>query len=420
MTTPTERIDAEDDFWLVDADTHYYEPRDCFTRYIDPEFADKAVRRVTDDSGHEQVVVGSRIHTFLDQPFKDTAVRPGALREMMRNIKIRSMRTVEEDDSGLIVDILPEFQEREPRLAVMDEQHVESAVVVPTLAVTVEHFLKDDPAATAANLHAFNRWLEEQWGFAYEGRIFAPPLISLLDLDLAVKELEWVIERGSPLIHIRPGPVHGRSPADPMFDPFWARVNEANIRVASHLSESSYNEMFSVAWGEHANPGSHAQSAFQWAMFFCDRPIMDTLASMIFMNLFGRFPNIEIASIENGAGWVPYLLRVMDKTGGLGRNGPWPGGRLTDRPSTIFKQHVYVSPYHEEDNAGLAGVIGAERVLFGSDWPHPEGLADPITFKESLGDLPAADVKKIMRDNGRRFLRLDPDGSQTNPVAASL
>src|SRR3954453_15938871 len=101
MTMPDGRIDAEDDFWLVDADTHYYEPRDCFTRYIDPEFADKAVRRGTDDSGHGQGVAGSRIHTFLDQPFKDPAVRPGALREMMRNIKIRSMRTVEEDDSGL-------------------------------------------------------------------------------------------------------------------------------------------------------------------------------------------------------------------------------------------------------------------------------------------------------------------------------
>lgn len=406
-TTANQFVDSDEDFWLVDADTHYYEPRDCFTRYIEPEFADKAVRRLVDDEGRESVLVGSRIHTFLDQPFKDTAVKPGALREMMRNIKIRSMRTVDEDDSGLIVPVLPEFQKRAPRLAVMDEQHVESALVVPTLAVTVEHFLKDDPPATAANLHSFNRWLDEEWGFAYEGRIFAPPLISLLDLDLAIRELEWVIERGSPLMHILPGPVNGRSPADPYYDPFWARANEAGVNVACHLSESSYNEMYSTSWGEVGNPGSHRQSAFQWAMFFCDRPIMDTLASMIFMNLFGKFPNIEVASIENGAGWVPYLLRAMDKTGGLGRNGPWPGGRLEARPSEIFKQHVYVSPYHEEDNAGLSRVIGADRVLFGSDWPHPEGLADPITFKESLGDLPPADVKKIMRDNGRRFLGLE-------------
>jgi len=239
----------------------------------------------------------------------------------------------------------------------------------------------------------------------------------MLDLDLAIKELEWVIERGSPTIHLRPGPVAGRSPADPYFDPFWARVNEAGLKVVCHLSESSYNEMYSASWGENPCPSSHSQSAFQWAMFFCDRPIMDTLASMIFMNLFGRFPNIEVASLENGAGWVPYLLRVMDKTGGLGRNGPWPGGKLQDRPSEIFKRHVYVSPYHEEDNAGLAKIIGSDRVLFGSDWPHPEGLADPISFKESLGDLPAADVKTIMRDNTLRFLGVQSE--QPAPAATA-
>jgi len=73
--------------------------------------------------------------------------------------------------------------------------------------------------------------------------------------------------------------------------------------VAFHIGESGYNELFSTAWGERANPPSHEQSAFQWASFYGDRPIMDTVAALTLHNLFGRFPNVRIASIENGSLW---------------------------------------------------------------------------------------------------------------------
>ena len=116
-------------------------------------------------------------------------------------------------------------------------------------------------------------------------------------------------------------------------------------------------------------------------------------------NLFGRFPNVKVASIENGSLFVDYLLRVMDKMVGMGRGGPWPGGRLTAKPSELFRQHVYVSPFHEEDIRALAELIGAERVLFGSDYPHPEGLAEPNDFVAGLSGMSAGDIERIMRSN---------------------
>jgi predicted TIM-barrel fold metal-dependent hydrolase len=133
---------------------------------------------------------------------------------------------------------------------------------------------------------------------------------------------------------------------------------------------------------------------------------MDTMASLIYYNLFGRYPGIRVASIENGSLWVSYLMKAMDKMNGMGRNGPWPGGRLTEKPSAIFRRHVFVSPYHEENIVDLAGMLGTSQVLFGSDYPHSEGLADPVTFAESLIDLPDDDVKRIMRDNTAGLLGL--------------
>jgi predicted TIM-barrel fold metal-dependent hydrolase len=180
--------------------------------------------------------------------------------------------------------------------------------------------------------------------------------------------------------------------------------DEARLAVAFHISESGYNEAMSVHWGEAPNPPSHRQSAFQWTNFYGDRPIMDTLSALILHNLFGRFPNLRVLSVENGSLFVPYLLAVMDKMKGMGRNGPWLGGYVKGRPSEIFMRHVYVSPYHEEDLPALARRIGERHVLFGSDYPHAEGLAEPGEFAEGLAGLPEEGVRAIMGDNMRRLV----------------
>lgn len=95
----------------------------------------------------------------------------------------------------------------------------------------------------------------------------------------------------------------------------------------------------------------------------------------------------------------------MDKMVGMARGGPWPGGRPADRPSAIFREHVYVSPFHEENLRGPAELIGPERVLFGSDWPHPEGLAPPSDFANGLIGVSEGDIHAIMRTNLESLLQ---------------
>jgi predicted TIM-barrel fold metal-dependent hydrolase len=149
-------------------------------------------------------------------------------------------------------------------------------------------------------------------------------------------------------------------------------------------------------------------SAFQWVTCFADRPIMDTLSALVLHNLFGRFPALRILSVENGSGWAPYLYRTLDRMVGMGRNGPWIGGRLSDRPSRILREHVWISPFPEEDPAPLAATIGDERVVFGSDFPHPEGIADPASYRDRLADFEPASVRRILGDNARELLGNPP------------
>ncbi|MCA9772290.1 MAG: amidohydrolase [Myxococcales bacterium] len=390
---------------VFDADNHYYEPRDAFTRFIEPKYKDKAVHVVQDKAG-ERVMVGDKLFTFLDdmETNFDTTLKPGSLRAFLNSLK--SGDAVDRED--VRIPVQPAFVDRSARLKMMDDQGIDAAFLFPTLGVCVEHFMKDDPEQMYANLRAFNRWLDETWGFARDGRIYAPPIISLLDPDEAVKDLEEALRRGTKMISMRPGPAHGRSPADPIFDPLWSRANEAGLTIALHVGESGYNEMMGVHFGEPANPSSHSQSAFQWTSCYGDRPIMDTMSILIFHNFFGRFPRIKVFSVENGSLWVPYLLKQMDKMKGMGRNGPWPGGRVEGRPSEIFRRHFYVNPYHEEDHVYLANLIGADHVLFGSDFPHPEGLEEPAEwYADFQGLLGEDDTREILRDNARRLVGLE-------------
>jgi predicted TIM-barrel fold metal-dependent hydrolase len=389
-------------FGIWDGDNHYYEPRDAFTRYIEPRFRDRAVR-VVDTNGKPQIWIGGREFHFLDDTFAsfDKTVRPGSLREFLKSLG--SDRLVEPESVEIPMD--PAFQSRDARLARMDEQGVEAAFMFPTLGVCVEHFLRDDVALSYANVRAFNRWLDETWGYAWKGRIFASPVISLLDPDEALRDLEGVLAKGARLINVRTGPAGGHSPADPIFDRVWSLANEAKLAIAYHVGEAGYNELMSTHWGEAANHASHHQSAFQWVCMYGDRPIMDTIVALIMGNFFGRYPNIKVLSVENGSLWVPYLLKAMDKMKGMGRNGPWIGGRVHGRASEIFKQHVWVNPYHEEDHKALADLIGVDHVVFGSDYPHAECVPHPEEFIAGIQkQFAAPDVKKLMRENAMRLV----------------
>jgi len=65
---------------------------------------------------------------------------------------------------------------------------------------------------------------------------------------------------------------------------------------------------------------------------------------------------------------------------------------------------VWIAPYYEDDLPALAEVIGIDKILFGSDWPHGEGLESPVSFAEELKSFAESDIRKIMRDNALDLL----------------
>ena len=384
---------------LVDFDQHSYEAEDCFTRFMPKAKLDRAVYPVKLASGRKVLLANDRVVTALENDL-DQAYVPGSLAEMLKQ---RASGSTAESER-FYEPIQREYRDRDARLRQLTEQQIERSIMYPGgWALMAEAYLSGVDTLYD-NLESFNRWIDEDWGFAYRDRIYAPALLSLRDLDRACAELDRVLAAGARFILLQAGPAYGRSPGDPYFDPFWARLNEAHASVAYHIGEFHYQENVASQWGWGLVPPFQF-SAWQWQNTYGERPITDTLSALIFDNLFGRYPNINVLVSEFGSEWVPHFIRHMDKSRGMGRNGPWLGGRLTDRPSAIFKQHVRVVPYPEDDTVGLVDKLGtAECLVMGSDWPHAEGLREPADFYARVEGLGEENRRGFLRDNGLKLL----------------
>jgi predicted TIM-barrel fold metal-dependent hydrolase len=349
-------------------------------------------------NGDEAILAGRRVATFNSESGLgfDLAYRPGSLKEMLKQ-----MASGNPDETYEPEPVRPEYLEREPRLRLLEEQGVDRCVLFPAgMALAAEHYLTDTDALYA-NVASFNRWYDETWGFNHQDKIYATALLSLRDLDKAVEATEDVLDRGAQVVLLPTGPAYGRSPGDPYFDPVWSRLDEAGVTVAFHIMPFWYFDAISPAWGLDTDPGSWHMSAWQWMNIYGERPVVDTLSALIFDNLFGRFPNLRVLVAEHGASWVPHTVTHMDKSRGMGRNGPWIGGPLKDRPSNIFKEFVRVAPYPEDDIPWIVENLGGDDrcIVMGSDFPHAEGLAEPADFEKLLDPLDAETKFRIMRGN---------------------
>ena len=251
-----------------------------------------------------------------------------------------------------------------------------------------------------AVVHALNEWMYETWQFDYEGRIFATPVITLPIVERAIEELEWVVERGAKAILVRPAPVPGyrgpRSFGLPEFDPFWEKVVEHDILVGMHSSDSGYERYTNDWMGSDTEFLPFQPQAFrmlsQW------RPIEDAVSALICHGALSRYPQLKVAVIENGSSWVePLLKNLADIYKKMPQDFP-------EDPIAVFKRNIYVSPFWEEDLGVLAGLIGEDHVLFGSDYPHPEGLADPASYVHELEGVSDDVVRKIMGGNLARLM----------------
>jgi predicted TIM-barrel fold metal-dependent hydrolase len=394
------------DYWAIDADTHYYEDEAAFTRHLPTGMAERAVQWVT-IAGARRMLVAGRLYNFVPNDSFDVVTKPGALDNWFRGVNTERKPMMDYFNDMQPCD--PAFRDREKRLQLMDRQSIAQTLMFPTMACGIESSLAADAAALTATLTAFNRWLHEQWGYSYAERIFAAPAISLADVGWAVQEVNEALKKDARTLYLSPGPVFingcWTSIGDKIFDPFWALVNESGITVSFHQSLTVYQHQANN-WVSADGAGGLAFGESPMRGYLHDRAaagaIEDTIAALICHGVFTRHPGVRVLSIENGAEWVPLLLRRLKKAYG---QMPW---LFPEPPIDTFRRHVWISPYQEDDFAQLKALIGVENILFGSDFPHPEGLAEPVGYAALLTGFDDTEVQAVMRKNAANLLDRTP------------
>ena len=350
--------------------------------------------RWIDLDGCRALLVNNELFTAVPNPTYNPVGVPGSLERYFRAANV---------DGEAILDIIemheiqPEYHNREDRVAALDAQGVDLAWLLPSLGFGLEEMLLDDPEALYAVFRAYNTWLDEDWGYDRDGRIQTGPMISLVEPAEAEADMRLAIDRGARFVTFRPAPVDvpgtPRSPGDPVHDRVWGMAAEAGVIIAIHAADSGYAK-YLKNWGEGNRYRDLFASSLPEVMSLnYERPIFDMMAAIICHGVFDRHPALRVATLELGAGWVPYLLKRLGKSYG---KTPQLFGR---DPVESFREHVWVTPFYEDDVREVCDALGVDRVLLGSDWPHPEGLSEPRAWLPDFSSLTRTEQRLCLREN---------------------
>jgi predicted TIM-barrel fold metal-dependent hydrolase len=333
---------------IIDADGHVLEPLDLWTSYMEPKFRDAAPRLVVDArDGKERLLVDGKLlgsHKGLG-PIGAVGARDGVV----------------SDDTATYRQGRPGGFDPHARIPDMDLDGIDAAFLYPSLGLFVGGI--EDPALAAATSRAYNRWLADYCA-PYPDRLFGVAMLPMQSVELAIAELRFARhELGMRAGFLRPNPYHGRALHSPEYEPFWDMAEELDVAIGLH--EGIGGGMPTVGVDRFEGRGARHIIAHTMEM-------MLACMSMIWGGVVERHPRLRVAFLESGGGWIAPWLDRMDRhfdDQGFNDSG------LKTRPSELFQRNCWISFEPVEGSLSvLADYIGAHKILWATDYPHPDGF----------------------------------------------
>jgi predicted TIM-barrel fold metal-dependent hydrolase len=376
---------------VVDADQHRFEPPTMWQEHIDPAFRDRALSLDVDERGYAWLAWQGR-HLYLAESQQPAC--PETIAEHRR--RLAGGEAAADPYGG---PIPPSFSEPAARLAELDRWGVDGAVLFPNFALLWERMLADDLPALCANMQATNRW-QQELAVDGRGRLFGVGLLTLRDPQWAIAEITRLGAAGVRLAMVAPAPVNGRPLSDRSLDAVWAAFCDANVAPVFHVA--NVERPFDQAW--YQNDPEPVDSLLGSVFLWVGAAV--ALADLILNGTLERFPDLRIGVVELSANWVPQFLLHLDGATDFyrARHGdvPYP---LAERPSHYFRRQVRVSVLAYERPAYLVSRTGDELFMFGSDWPHAEGIARPrADYELAIDQLSGTPRDNLMGANARWLL----------------
>jgi len=266
-----------------------------------------------------------------------------------------------------------------------------------------------------AGARAHNRWLVELVSMAPERHIGVALVPALWDVDEAVKEIRWARQNGlgGILLPVLWGDLDAYH--HPKYDPIWSACQELEVVIHFHSGPAPTEDYF----GPIPVPEGHDAVDLPGGMgvyiaevpFYLARPV----SFMIWGGVFERFPKLRVAITEGTGIWVPEYLKLHDQRFEVTHYSQKLGdyrSHLSMKPSEYFARNVAIGascmPRRE---AELRHEIGLGQIMWGSDYPHPEGTwpITPDQMLETFHGLPEDEIGAMLGGNAARFYGIDQE-----------
>jgi predicted TIM-barrel fold metal-dependent hydrolase len=348
----------------IDVDQHLFESRTTWADYIDPAHRDDALAIVDDAQGWPWLTWRGAPLTPLEVPIPERS-------SLIGDDRLRRVRG--EDAPASFDELVPDaYRLPGARLDSLDAFGLDAAVLFPNYGLLWEQRLSSDRIAQRANARAYNRFTAESCSDGH-GRLFGVAHILLHDPAWAVEEIARVRSEGVRLAMVAPAPVDGKPLSHRDFDPVWAAFSEHGVAPVFHVS--AFESPLHPAW--HEGEPEEGEQLFD-SIFLYLAPAV-ALANLILNGVFERFPELRVGVVELTASWVPHFLLHIDGASDFyaQRHGE-PFRKLAARPSEYFLRQVRVAALPYEMPNRLVPKVGLDTFMIGSDWPHAEGVADPM------------------------------------------
>ncbi len=380
---------------LYDADSHIMELPDFLKKHADPQWRDEipnvnySASIVTDEEVAEIMARGGR---HSDQHLKDLLGLGDKLIEQSKEIQA-----------------LGAFDGRE-RSKAMDMLGFKKQLVFAThsVAMPFSPSSKIAPALRYAATRAHNRHMVEFCGD--DARLMGVAIVPLDEPELAIAELDYVIESGLKAVWVPHRPAGDKSPGHIALEPFWAKLGDAGIPFVLHVGGSPLQ--MAKAWSNTGRAPTKDWLGGGENVRSKDIAVLhqgpETFLSMMLIDgVFERHSKLRGASVELGAGWVPEMLHRLDWVAKhWGRSDKNLSG-FTRKPSEQLSQQMAFTPFVFEEVGNLIDRSNDELYLFSTDYPHIEGGRNPIArFEGTLGERSEKVRDKFYAEN---FLRIFPE-----------
>lgn len=350
--------------WLVDADGHVLEPPDLWARYVEPAYRKRAIRVAPGPDGRDVLWID-------DRPARLTTPEMlGGIGCMGRDLSALADAAT----AGRYLAFAPAAAyDPEARLQLLDQEGLSHAVLYPTLGLQWEAEAPDDDYAFA-HAQAYNRWIEEFCATS-GGRLIPVAHLVLGDPERAARELERAVRAGARGGFVLPFTRNGLPHGHPCHDPLWAMAQELDVPIAIHTGvdppqRSLHHRYDQLSWPEAIPAGIwYLQLLFAQA-------VQQAFSTFFLFATFDRFPRLKLVLLESGAGWLPYWMDRMD---GFFRSPLRITLPLRELPSSYVRRQCWIAA--DPDESTLPFVIeslGAERVLWASDYPHTDHGGDYV------------------------------------------